>query len=156
LYGRAPSHVDGHHHLHLCANMLIDAVIPRGVGVRRNFTFGPGEKGPVNRAYRRLVDTGLGLRYVLTDYFFALEHCLSGRGKPPRLVADLAKVASVEIMTHPRNPEEFSYLVGKQSRDLFGTVTKGTYAQLAARQMKRPVMLVTLFMSLFEWTLLYL
>ena len=30
LYGKLPSHVDGHQHRHLCANMLIDPIIPEG------------------------------------------------------------------------------------------------------------------------------
>src|ERR1043166_2509082 len=30
LYGKSPSHVDGHHHMHLCANMLFSKAIPRG------------------------------------------------------------------------------------------------------------------------------
>ena len=62
LYRHPPSHIDGHHHLHLCANMLVDTVIPRGLGVRRNFTFAPGEKGLLNRAYRRLIDACLHRR----------------------------------------------------------------------------------------------
>jgi predicted glycoside hydrolase/deacetylase ChbG (UPF0249 family) len=154
LYGRLPSHIDGHHHLHLCANMLVDAVIPRGFGVRRNFTFAPEEKGLVNRAYRRLVDTCLGRRYVLTDYFFSLEQCLSGRGRPLRRVVDLAKVANVEIMTHPRKSEEFDYLAGQQCVDVLGTVTKGTYAELSVKRPRPPWILGTLVASLCEWILL--
>src|SRR5258708_26641691 len=42
LYGAPPSHIDGHHHKHLCTNMLVGKVIPAGEKVRRNFTFWPG------------------------------------------------------------------------------------------------------------------
>ena len=34
LYGHPPSHIDGHQHQHLCANVLLDGVIPRGLKVR--------------------------------------------------------------------------------------------------------------------------
>ena len=131
LYGRPPSHIDGHRHLHLCANMLIDRVIPAGTRVRRNFTFTHGEKGVFNRAYRRVVDTLLGRRYTLTDYFFSLQQSLSGRGRPLREVAELAKTASVEVMTHPRNPNEFLCLDGQRYKDALESVRLGKYAARA-------------------------
>src|SRR5437762_12918856 len=31
LFGRPPSHIDGHHHMHLCANMLLTNMIPAGM-----------------------------------------------------------------------------------------------------------------------------
>jgi len=37
LYGRVPTHVDGHHHMHLCSNMLFGGIIPQGVKVRGSF-----------------------------------------------------------------------------------------------------------------------
>ena len=44
LYGRAPSHFDGHQHMHLASNMLIQRILPAGTKVRRSFSFRPGEK----------------------------------------------------------------------------------------------------------------
>ena len=44
LYGRDPSHIDGHHHQHLCANILLGSVIPAGQKLRRGFFFWPGRK----------------------------------------------------------------------------------------------------------------
>jgi predicted glycoside hydrolase/deacetylase ChbG (UPF0249 family) len=65
LFGSPPSHIDGHHHMHLCANMLLSNVIPAGVKMRRNFSFWPGEKGLLNRTYRALVDRWLARKYEL-------------------------------------------------------------------------------------------
>jgi predicted glycoside hydrolase/deacetylase ChbG (UPF0249 family) len=109
LYGRPPAHVDGHQHQHLCANVVVDRLIPPGRRVRRNFSFWPGEKSAVNRMYRRRVDTWLARDYALVDYFFSLEDCLL-RGRLSRAVG-LAETATVEIMTHPANPDEFRYLM---------------------------------------------
>src|SRR6266496_591976 len=39
LFGKAPSHIDGHHHMHLCGNLLFSNVIPAGMKMRRNFSF---------------------------------------------------------------------------------------------------------------------
>jgi len=110
LYERAPSHFDGHHHQHLCANKLIDGLIPAGAKVRRNFHFWPGEKGLANRTYRRLVDACLARRYRLTDFFFALSQCL--HGDRMARVAELATTRTVEIMTHPVDQIERGYLMG--------------------------------------------
>ena len=65
--------MDGHQHMHLCANMLFDRVIRTGERVRRSFSFWPGEKSFLNRTYRRFIDAWLARRYRLTDFFFALS-----------------------------------------------------------------------------------
>ena len=132
LYGAAPSHVDGHQHRHLCANMLIDRVIPTGEKVRRNFSFWPGEKSLLNRTYRKFVDRWLARRYVMTDYFFSLGQCL--RGKRLDRVSELARTANVELMTHPIDSEEYAWLMS----DRFSEATQGVrlepYAKLQSKE----------------------
>src|SRR5262249_57956392 len=49
LYGTNPARIDGHHHMHLCANVVLQGLLPTGTVVRRNFSFRTGEKGIVNR-----------------------------------------------------------------------------------------------------------
>ena len=44
VFGKAPSHVDGHHHMHLCGNVLVSNMIPAGTKMRRNFSFWPAKK----------------------------------------------------------------------------------------------------------------
>lgn len=109
LYGKAPSHVDGHHHRHLCANMVLGGIIPRGKKVRRNFSFGPGEKSLFNRAYRSLIDRSLKRRYRLTDFFFCISKCLEGQRL--REVMHLAETSAVELMTHPLRENERAFLM---------------------------------------------
>jgi chitin disaccharide deacetylase len=128
LYGRPPSHIDGHQHRHLCTNMLVHEVIPRGQKVRRNFHFWPGEKGPLNRAYRHLVDRHLKRRYRVTDFFFALSQC--SKAERFHRVLELARVASVELMTHPRNRDEFAFLTSDRFSKLLNGLRLGTYASL--------------------------
>ena len=128
LYGRPPSHIDGHHHMHLCSNILLDRVIPEREKVRRNFTFWPEEKGLLNRAYRRLVDQWLSRRYHLADFFFALSRCL----QPDQMmrVAKLAKSAAVELMTHPVKSSEYAYLMSDEYLAVLCQLEKGTYSSL--------------------------
>jgi len=128
LYGKPPTHVDGHHHQHLCANMLLDGIVQPGQKVRRSFSFWPGEKSLLNRMYRRLVDRWLARRYRLTDYFFSLERCL--KAKQLDRVAGLAKVAKVEMMTHPEKFAEYDFLMSEDYLDLVRGIQVNPYAML--------------------------
>ena len=128
LYGKSPSHIDGHHHQHLCTNMLLDRIIPSGEKVRRNFHFWPGEKSVANRTYRRLVDWSLARRYRVVDFFFALSRCL----QDDRLarIATLARAATVEVMAHPASAVEFACLMSESYDVHFEGVTKGSYSSV--------------------------
>jgi predicted glycoside hydrolase/deacetylase ChbG (UPF0249 family) len=128
LYGTAPTHFDGHHHLHLWSNMLIGLEIAPGLKVRRSFSVWPGEKGLANRTYRNAVNQWLRWRYVVTDYFFSLGQCL----KPLRMerVVELAKHSNVELMTHPVVPEEYRYLQSDEWQKWLEQLRKGSYADL--------------------------
>jgi predicted glycoside hydrolase/deacetylase ChbG (UPF0249 family) len=112
LYGRMPTHVDGHRHMHLCTNMLIDNIIADGMKVRRNFSFAPGEKNLLNRGYRKLVDTWLKSRYRCTDLFFSLSP-VNNRIKFKNNV-ELARSYVVEIMVHPEIKEELEYIMSNE------------------------------------------
>jgi len=126
LFGKAPSHIDGHHHMHLCANLLLSNMIPAGMRMRRNFSFWPGEKSFLNRAYRGLVDRRLSRRYRLTHYFFDLTQCIEQK-KLDRVVA-LAKSNNVELMTHPVVQLEADYLLSDDFRVMVERLNVGGYA----------------------------
>jgi len=126
LFGRPPSHIDGHHHMHLCANMLLTNMIPAGMKMRRNFSFWPGEKSLLNRTYRGLVDRWLARRYRLPDYFFDLTQCL--QGKKLDRVATLAKSNNVELMTHPVVRHETEYLISDEFQAMLQCLEVGSYA----------------------------
>jgi chitin disaccharide deacetylase len=112
LFGTTPSHIDGHHHMHLCANLLLSDTIPAGIRMRRNFSFWSGEKSWLNRTYRALIDRSLQRRYRLPDYFFDLTQSI--REKKMDRVMELAKSSKVELMTHPIIHTESEYLMGDQ------------------------------------------
>lgn len=107
IYGAAPDKIDGHHHMHLCANVRLQKLLPAGTLVRRNFSFDRGEKSVWNRWYRRSVDRGLARRHRLIDYFFSLPPLQEERLK--RIYA-LALHSVVELETHPIQPQEYRYL----------------------------------------------
>src|SRR5437867_7668763 len=107
LYGADPDRLDGHHHMHLCANMLLGGLLPPGTLVRRNFSFQAGEKSLWNRLYRRFVDGMLARRHRLVDFFFSLAPL----APPVRLqrIFSLARRFVVEVETHPVVPEEHRF-----------------------------------------------
>ncbi len=110
LYGAAPGRIDGHHHMHLCANVLGGKLLPAGAIVRRDFSFQRGEKGGLNRAYRNWRDRKLARRYRIADYFFNLIP-VKPLERLERIFA-LGAHANVEVETHPINDEEYTFLRG--------------------------------------------
>jgi len=136
LYGAPPTHVDGHQHRHLCPNMLIQGILPAGESIRRTFTYFPGERGMVNRAYRAVLDRWITRRYCVTDYLFNLVECAT----PARLerVGRLAKDFAVELETHPIRPEERAFLLGDDFVAKFGGACLAPYAALGSAKAAQP------------------
>jgi predicted glycoside hydrolase/deacetylase ChbG (UPF0249 family) len=128
LFGGTPGHFDGHRHMHLCANMLLACPIPRGQAVRRSFSFARGEKSLVNRAYRKCIDRRLASRYRLTKHFFALAQ----RTDMERFarVCELARMNSVELMTHAYVPTEERFLMSDEYARALQGVPRGSYLDL--------------------------
>lgn len=118
LYGMEPQRIDGHHHMHLCANVLLGKLIPSGTIVRRNFSFQPGEKSAANRLYRKATDSILARRHRMADYLFSLPP-LQPSVRLERIVR-LANDFAVELETHPINADEYQFLMGGGLRDLVG------------------------------------
>jgi len=103
-------------------------LIPSGTSMRRNFSFWPGEKSALNRAYRRLVDGWLARKYRLPDYFFDLTQSIREK-KLDRVVA-LAKSSNVELMTHPIVPLEIDFLMSDEMGVLLQSIEAGNFTRL--------------------------
>jgi predicted glycoside hydrolase/deacetylase ChbG (UPF0249 family) len=111
LYSAEPDRFDGHHHMHLSANVLLGGLLPPGTLVRPHFSHESGEKAVRNRVFRRLTDVVLARRHRVVDFLFSL---------PPlepssrlRQIFSLAHHSVVEVETHPVNIEEYRYLTGE-------------------------------------------
>jgi hypothetical protein len=124
LYGCAANRVDGHHHMHLCANVLMQELLPAGIIVRRNLSFGPGEKGYFNCFYRRRQDRRLARRHRLTDFFFDLRPL-----EPRHRLEEIFKLAvrfDIEVEAHAILDEEYRFLV---EGDLLRCTDEGAVAR---------------------------
>jgi chitin disaccharide deacetylase len=110
LYGTMPERLDGHHHMHLCANVLWGKLLPGGTLVRRSFSFQPGEKGRINRLYRKTLDRTLSRRHRTVDFLFSLLP-FEPQSRMERILS-LGREFAIEVETHPVNPEEYNFLMG--------------------------------------------
>jgi chitin disaccharide deacetylase len=128
LFGRPPSHLDGHQHLHVATNMLVQRILPAGTKVRRSFSFSAGEKSLLNRWYRNAVDRSLKRRHRVTDYFFSLSDYLV-RDKFERLIS-LAGQSSVELMAHPQRRTEYDFLMSERYVEAVSRVCLGGFDAL--------------------------
>jgi predicted glycoside hydrolase/deacetylase ChbG (UPF0249 family) len=120
LYGAPAGRVDGHHHMHLCANVQFQKLLPIGTIARRNFSFGPKEKPAPVRFYRRWQDRRLAKRHRMTDLFYSLAPI----NPPARLLEILAQAtqSSVEVETHPVNNDEYEFLAGGALMHMAGRI----------------------------------
>ena len=128
LFGKEPIQIDGHHHRHLCMNMLVDHVMPFGLGVRRNFTFESGERGFINRTFRRLTDHWLTRHYYCTDAFYGIKPI--GDDRRLARIVSRARNSVVEIMVHPALSDHYEYLMSEKFLDLICDVPRGDYRML--------------------------
>jgi len=120
LYGADADRLDGHHHMHLCANVLFQGLLPENTIVRRNFSFEAGEKRWWNRLYRRCVNSMLARRHRVTDYFFSLAP-LRPECRLQRIFS-LSREYVIEVEVHPVNRDEYQFLteggVGRLAGDV--------------------------------------
>lgn len=129
LHGAPATRIDGHHHMHLSANVLFQRLLPRRTIVRRNFTFGPRDKSPLNRLYRALQDRILATRHWSTDYFFNLAPI--DRERLARCL-QFARTSSVEIETHPELQHEYEFLMNRGFQAIAENVEVARGYQLGA------------------------
>ncbi len=131
LFGREPTHVDGHHHAHLCTNMLLGRYIPRGSFVRRSFTFRRGEKSALNRLYRRAVDSWLRRQYCGVDMLFSLS-----RYREPsflKYIVDLSPTNAIELMVHPELSGEYEFLMSDAYSGFLSSIQRASFTDLSRR-----------------------
>jgi predicted glycoside hydrolase/deacetylase ChbG (UPF0249 family) len=130
LYGRPPTHLDGHHHCHLSANVLLSPAVPRGMKIR-NALSDAHRPSPVTDALRAARDRLIHRRFDTTDHLFSVVSVwppLGGGGTVDRLA--LAKSSSVEVMVHPAFADEYPELTSDRWREALAGVPLGSFADL--------------------------
>ncbi|MDR0305725.1 MAG: ChbG/HpnK family deacetylase [Chitinispirillales bacterium] len=120
LFETAPRRIDGHNHMHICANMLIGKFIPEKTKVRRNIHFINEKKSLFNRTYRRVIDSVLTKRYYCTDYFLHIHQFMSENKEESvrRLnnLVELSKNADIELLVHPHQRQDYEFVTSRKFR----------------------------------------
>lgn len=98
-YRRDPTHVDGHHHLHLAWNVLFSPALQRGLRVRATQWRRPSAPGVV--LIRRIRMWMLRHKFVAPDRFYDIREIHPVWGGRGLEVLEEARVCTVEVMVHP-------------------------------------------------------
>jgi predicted glycoside hydrolase/deacetylase ChbG (UPF0249 family) len=131
LYGREPTHVDGHQHSHLAFNALLSRALGSVRRCRRPANRTPYESPGHKRAARAALSRLVRLRFVTTDWCFsahALDPGLGGAGLDD--VLERSSLGSIELFVHPGYPRELARLRSADWRERLGGRKLGTYEDL--------------------------
>jgi predicted glycoside hydrolase/deacetylase ChbG (UPF0249 family) len=128
LYGVGPNHYNGHHHMHLCANVMASKMIPNGARIRRTFTFKFLERNPFNFVYRLLLELWVSHRFVSTDAFYSITPIRDIK----RLQGIICRAADedIEIEVHPEDNGEMEFLLSERYKELLNCVRCGGFRHI--------------------------
>lgn len=132
LYSKLPCYYNGHHHMHLCSNMLLGRRLPKGARVRRSFSFERGEKGAFNRVYRQTLNLYISKRFISTNDFFSIEP-IEDHERLENIIKRAFK-DDVEIEVHPEKVEEIEYLLSDHFLTLIRSVVIGRFSRLPSNK----------------------
>ncbi|HEY2601380.1 MAG TPA: ChbG/HpnK family deacetylase [Thermoleophilaceae bacterium] len=130
LYGREPSHVDGHQHFHICPNVVVSRSLGAVPKLRPGLTFAQKEKPLVNRAYRAVLNALIRRRFLTPGRFLSLRYLVPELGGTGCARVREAERVTTEVMTHPGWEDEFRYLRSDGWRAQLEGLTLGSYAEL--------------------------
>jgi chitin disaccharide deacetylase len=128
LYGHPPVFVNGHHHMHLCTNVLGQRLLPRQARLRGPFTFQAGEKGRVNRWYRRRVARHLRKNFITPDCLYSIEPLADTERL--RRIAREAATRNVELEVHPEYADQHQFLLSPAFQRLLAGVELHGFSHL--------------------------
>jgi hypothetical protein len=136
-YEREPTHIDSHHHVHVCPDVFCSCALAPGTRVRQALSFAPGAKprgakglamGLARVAKQRL----LARRYLTTERFWCAYELSDGDGAVP--IADAAAYAAthaIEIMVHPSFESDIAVLRSEAWLEALRDAPLASYASLA-------------------------
>jgi len=131
LYGRAPTHLDGHRHMHLVLNALMARALRPVRRCRRPVNRLPGDSAARKRAARAAQGLLVQARFRTTDRCYSLRSlhpALGGIDLDARLAA--ARRNSVELFVHPGYPDELPLLRAHEWPARLASFRLGTFEDL--------------------------
>jgi predicted glycoside hydrolase/deacetylase ChbG (UPF0249 family) len=131
LYGGEPTHIDSHHHVHVCPDVFLSRALERGGRLRQTISplpaASPGPRTLARRAKHRL----LARRFTTTSHFWmAREPSPADGAIPIAMAVGIACKEPVEIMVHPSFDGELEVLRSEAWLDVLAKAPLGPYAAL--------------------------
>lgn len=136
IYGCEPTHIDSHHHVHVCPDVFLSRALAPGLRVRQTLspTHDDGRRKLARRAKHKL----LAHRFLTTDRFWRARE-LSGvqDSVPIDAVVQCAAGLAVEVMVHPSFQSEFAVLRSEAWIESLARASLGSYSELLPRPSTR-------------------
>jgi chitin disaccharide deacetylase len=131
LYGRPPTHVDGHRHMHLAPNALFARTLTPIARCRRPVNRFRQESTPRREQARQLLHLVVRTRFATTTWCYSLRPMDPSSGGPG-IAATLARATndSVEVVVHPTWPEELAVLRSAAWREALESHRLGSFRDL--------------------------
>jgi predicted glycoside hydrolase/deacetylase ChbG (UPF0249 family) len=133
LYGRPPTHFDGHNYVDVCPNVFLSRAIPVASKMRNSLNRFPLERTPMGAA--RMLRQGLrSKRFASTRYVLHITELRLPPEGPmdPRL--ELAKAVPIEVMGHPDDGTEHEILMSSRWGECLDKFELGSFADLGVRR----------------------
>ncbi|MGH2834302.1 MAG: ChbG/HpnK family deacetylase [Solirubrobacteraceae bacterium] len=132
-YGAEPTHIDSHHHVHVCPDVLWSKGFQLGMRVRQTLSPEPSKRNDLRHIPRRVKHELLARRYITTSFFWQPQEVASGFGTVPIAQAvDFADECPVEIMVHPSFEKDRKLLHSDRWLEALSHAPLGSYAELSA------------------------
>jgi predicted glycoside hydrolase/deacetylase ChbG (UPF0249 family) len=119
-----PSHLDGHHHIHIHPAVL--ECLPRELPIRPILSVPSQAEARPSRRER-----GLHRRFRSPELCFAFEHVHPSVGGIGLDALEPARGRTLEIMTHPQRKPERAALMSAEWRTALSVLTLGSYLDFA-------------------------
>jgi predicted glycoside hydrolase/deacetylase ChbG (UPF0249 family) len=132
LVGHDPTHIDGHHHVHMRWDVLCSSALPAKIPVRSTRWVDAKRPAGVLRSSRT---RWIKRRFLSTDLFFDLRHISPALGGTESLPSEGIHATTVEVMAHPGTSDEFAVLNSPWWRDVTRGLPVGSFADLAKTEM---------------------
>jgi predicted glycoside hydrolase/deacetylase ChbG (UPF0249 family) len=126
IFMKTPTHIDGHHHIHLCSNIICDNIIPKKVKIRPRLCGRGGEKNILAILSGKLIDYIIQQRYTVIGSVYKLGCSDSELSE----IVNRAAVQDVELITHPARLEEYEYLKSESYARLISRALRGSYGSI--------------------------
>jgi chitin disaccharide deacetylase len=125
LYGRPPTHFDGHNYVDTTPNVFFSRALPRGAKMRNSLDRYPLDTGPGAMA-REVRQRLRRSRFRSTRYVLHISDL--DLPDDPRLA--FATTNSIEVICHPDNPPEMEKLMSDEWATCLERLRTGSFADL--------------------------